>query len=59
MKARYIKGLSYKHKGQDRTYEIDDRGTDNEPSHGGKIIVYGDIKLRDKIIKLLNKEERK
>ena len=53
---RFVKGISYKDKGHSlKTYGISDNGTDTIRSHENKIEIYGDIKLRDRIIKLLNK----
>lgn len=51
---RYKKGFHYKEKGASyKSYAIDDLRED----WGEKIVVHGDIKLRDLIIKLLNKYE--
>jgi hypothetical protein len=55
MKDRYVKGMHFTSRGDDfKTYEIDDVVED----HVGKIRVYKDIKLRNKIIALLNRDER-
>ncbi len=51
----YIKGNSFKDEDNDhKTYGITEIG---EETHFNKIEVYGDKKLRNKIIKLLNEEE--
>jgi hypothetical protein len=58
MSDRFVKGIDYKEKGASyKAYVIDDNGTDKIPSHGSKIEVFGDRKLRDKIINLLNSQE--
>jgi hypothetical protein len=57
MNERFVKGIDYKIKGAGyKTYVIDDNGTDLIESHGSKIEVFGDRKLRDKIIKFLNED---
>lgn len=54
----YINGGSYKDDGATyRTYGINEKTSANE--HGFKIVVYGDKKLRKRIIKLLNEYEWK
>jgi DNA-binding PadR family transcriptional regulator len=51
MKDRFVKGRSYTTKRKPlKTYEINDL----QEKHLGRIVVFGGIKLRDKIIKLLN-----
>jgi hypothetical protein len=55
----YKKGDNHKDKGNDlKTYgitEIDPEAFGCTPDHANKIEVYGDIELRNRIIKLLNK----
>jgi hypothetical protein len=59
MAFKYVKGDSYKDRDDDlKTYSITELHDDDTVNHGNKIEVYGDIKLRNKIIKLLNGGEK-
>jgi len=64
MTERFVKGNDYKDKGNDlKTYGITDTesvsalGKGITVIHTNKIEIFGDRILRDKIIKLLNKQE--
>ena len=56
---KYKKGDSHRDHGDDlKTYGITETDDEGATVHGNKIEVYGDIKLRNKIIDLLNKEKK-